>query len=70
MSSSFRNMRGGGWNFTPNNLAAVKRINQGLLTEASSIGFRVASIPKPSTDPAKLAHIWEYLLFHHRRPNI
>lgn len=51
-SSSFRAFRGGYWNgpFLDNNLRAVARNSSGSPVGGSnSLGFRVASIPEPST---------------------
>ena len=49
ISSSFRGLRGGGWNSVSDHLAASDRSGGNPSIEGSTIGFRVASIPEPST---------------------
>jgi len=49
-SSSARGVRGGGWNGVSDNLSSSNRnIDLNPTDESSLIGFRVASIPEPST---------------------
>jgi hypothetical protein len=48
-SSSARGIRGGYWNSFSINLLAADRISLNPTDEFGSIGFRVASIPEPST---------------------
>ncbi len=49
ISSSFRGLRGGDWNVISNVLAASNRGNVIPSFEIIIVGFRVASIPEPST---------------------
>jgi len=50
ISSSFRGIRGGGWNFFNSGLHAVNRNYANVPAFGNSgIGFRVASIPEPSS---------------------
>ena len=49
LSSEFRAIRGGGWQFTYDNLRSSNRLNGGPALDGDSIGFRVASVPEPST---------------------
>jgi len=49
IGSSFRGIRGGSWLNSSNSLAASVRDFVGPTFGGSSIGFRVASIPEPST---------------------
>ena len=49
LSSENRAVRGGAW-FSPfNNLRTFGRLSIGPAGESDSIGFRVASVPEPST---------------------
>ena len=49
ISSSFRGLRGGSWVNNSSSLAASNRIDVNPTVENNIIGFRVASIPEPST---------------------
>jgi len=49
ISSSARGLRGGGWVNNSNLLAASDRNSFNPTSEFGSVGFRVASIPEPST---------------------
>jgi hypothetical protein len=44
-----RDVRGGAWSNAPNYLDASARLDFGPSTESRHIGFRVASVPEPST---------------------
>ena len=46
---SLRGVRGGSWLFPPDTLAASSRGKGGPADGANRLGFRVASIPEPST---------------------
>ena len=48
-ASEDRALRGGVWNNTENNLRSSNRSNMGPTLEFRSLGFRVASVPEPST---------------------
>jgi formylglycine-generating enzyme required for sulfatase activity len=52
-SSSARGVRGGRWNFNSSGLRSSVRFN--ITGGSSSIGFRVASIPEPTTSALALA---------------
>ena len=47
--SSARGVRGGNWNLNSNNLSASFRLSVNPTFESVSFGFRVASIPEPSS---------------------
>ena len=49
VSSSSRGIRGGSWDFNSGNLLSSFRLNINPSDEYDLIGFRVASIPEPST---------------------
>ncbi|MCH8840354.1 MAG: SUMF1/EgtB/PvdO family nonheme iron enzyme [Planctomycetes bacterium] len=51
IDGTFRALRGGAWGYSPINLAAATRVNFATLPgmEFGEQGFRVASIPEPST---------------------
>ncbi len=49
ISSSFRGLRGGSWNSISVFLAAAFRYSGDPSDEGVDLGFRVASIPEPST---------------------
>jgi len=49
ISSSFRGIRGGGWTVISSDLAASFRQSGNPAIETHDVGFRVASIPEPST---------------------
>jgi formylglycine-generating enzyme required for sulfatase activity len=49
ISSSFRGMRGGSWSFNFFNLRAVHRYNNIPTLGFDNVGFRVATVPEPST---------------------
>jgi formylglycine-generating enzyme required for sulfatase activity len=48
-SSSFRVRRGGSWHFGANNLQASYRISLHPTIQVDDLGFRVATVPEPST---------------------
>ena len=47
--SSARGVRGGNWNLNSSNLSASNRLSNNPSSVSSSVGFRVASIPEPSS---------------------
>jgi len=49
IDSSLRGIRGGSWEWQSTQLASSDRTPQGPTAEGSDIGFRVASIPEPTT---------------------
>lgn len=49
VSSSARGIRGGDWDISSGGLLSSFRVNSGPTGEGSDVGFRVASIPEPST---------------------
>jgi formylglycine-generating enzyme required for sulfatase activity len=49
ISGSFRGLRGGSWSFSSNSLAASIRYSFNPTDEDSNVGFRVATVPEPST---------------------
>lgn len=49
VSSSSRGLRGGSWSFNTNLSAASSRSNINPASENNNVGFRVASVPEPSS---------------------
>ena len=66
-SGSFRGLRGGAWIVYPSYLAAGSSDYDFPSAEGSFVGFRVASIPEPSTALLVLAGLGGLALRHRRR---
>jgi formylglycine-generating enzyme required for sulfatase activity len=49
ISGSSRGLRGGSFNFLENDLRASNRNNNDPSFENSTVGFRVASVPEPTS---------------------
>ena len=64
---SARGLRGGSWYFDPVILAAGYSIFDGPTGEYDKVGFRVASIPEPSTALLVLTGLGSLALRHRRR---
>jgi formylglycine-generating enzyme required for sulfatase activity len=65
--TSVRGLRGGAWNCTPSSLAASYSNSGSPAFGGDFIGFRVASIPEPSTGLLVLAGLGSLALRHRRR---
>jgi formylglycine-generating enzyme required for sulfatase activity len=64
---SFRGLRGGSWNFFDNNLQSSGRDSLSPSFEVSIVGFRVASVPEPSTAVLMLLGGGAYWLVRRRK---
>jgi formylglycine-generating enzyme required for sulfatase activity len=69
-SSEDRAVRGGGWDFSGSALRSSDRFSRGPSNGSSTIGFRVASVPEPSTYALLLMTGAGWLLWKRRKASL